>query len=103
MDGCLHLKTGVTSPSDGVLIVNADWVDISLFRQFELLRVHPTEPWGANTLAVNGTVLAAASSPKTADLLESRGLRLKRIGISELQKAEAGLTCLSLLFSGPNH
>ena len=43
-------------------------------------------------------VLAAESSPRTADLLESRGLKVKRLGISELQKAEAGVTCLSVIF-----
>jgi N-dimethylarginine dimethylaminohydrolase len=53
------------------------------------------EPWGANTLALNGTVLVTGSSPQTADLLESKGLRVRRLDISELQKAEAALTCLS--------
>jgi dimethylargininase len=96
--GCLHLKTGVTSPAEGLLIANADWIDLSPFGRFEILRVPAAEPWGANTLAVNGLVLAAESSPRTADLLESKGLRVKRLGISELQKAEAGLTCLSVLY-----
>jgi dimethylargininase len=100
VEGCLHLKTGVTSPAEGLVIANADWIDLSPFWRFEILRVPGAEPWGANTLAVNGLVLAAESSPRTADLLESKGLRVKRLGISELQKAEAGLTCLSVLYGG---
>lgn len=99
--GCLHLKTGVTSPAEDVLIANADWIDLSPFGCFEILRVPVTEPWGANTLAINGEVLVAESSPLTADLLEAKGLRVKRLGISEFQKAEAGLTCLSVLYSAP--
>ena len=96
--GCLHLKTGVTAPAEGILLANPDWIDLSPFSKMEVLRVSARERGGANTLAVNGTVLAAGSSPRTADLLEARGLRVKRLDISELQKAEAGLTCLSVLY-----
>jgi len=99
LKGCLHLKSAVTSPAEGVLIVNADWIDLAPFSHFEILRVPDAEPWGANTLGINDTVLVTGSSPRTADLLESRGLRVKRLDISELQKAEAALTCLSLLYS----
>jgi dimethylargininase len=97
--GCLHLKTGVTSPAPGLLIANTDWVDLSPFHGFEILKVPVTEPWGANTLALNDRVLAAESSPHSAHLLERKGLRVQRLEISELQKAEAGLTCLSVLYS----
>ena len=83
------------TPAEGVLIVNADWIDLAPFSHFEILRVPDAEPWGANTLALNGTVLVTGSSPQTADLLESKGLRVRRLDISELQKAEAALTCLS--------
>jgi dimethylargininase len=99
LTGCLHLKTGVTSPAPGLLIANTDWVDLSPFQGFEILTVPDTEPWGANTLALNGRVLAAEASPHTADLLERKGLQVHRLGISELQKAEAGLTCLSVPYS----
>jgi dimethylargininase len=99
LTGCLHLKTGVTSPAPELLIANSEWVDLSPFQGFEILNVPETEPWGANTLAINGRVLAADSSPYSADLLERKGLHVQRLGISELQKAEAGLTCLSVLYS----
>lgn len=97
---CLHLKTGITSPAEGMLLVNAEWINPGPFRGFELVKVPAAEPWGANALAINGTVLVADASPRTADLLESKGLNVRRLDISELQKAEAGLTCLSVLFSG---
>lgn len=97
--GCLHLKSAVTSPQEGVVIVNPVWLDLSPFLRFEILRVPGPEPWGANTLAINGVVLAADSFPRTAELLESKGMQVKRLGISEMQKAEAALTCLSVLYS----
>lgn len=101
--GCLHLKTGITSPAEGLVIVNPDWIDVSPFRDLQLIRVPAAEPWGANTLAVNGWVFVADAFPRTSELLESKGLRVKRLGISEIQRAEAGLTCLSLLYTGQPH
>lgn len=97
--GCLHLKTGATSPREGWLLANPAWVDVSAFAGFEILAVPQTEPWGANTLPINGRVLTACSSPATADMLVARGIEVVRVDVSELQKAEAGLTCLSVLYS----
>jgi dimethylargininase len=95
--GCLHLKTAATFPAPGLLLANPDWMDLEPFAEVEILRVPPAEPWGANTLPVNGCVLVAASAPQTAALLAARGLDVRPVDISELQKAEAGLTCLSIL------
>ncbi len=97
--GCLHLKTGVTSPDEGLLLANPEWIDLGEFEGMEVLHVPSYEPWGANTLPVDGAVVVAASSPRSADLLERRGLRVISVNISELQKAEAGVTCLSVLYS----
>lgn len=96
--GCLHLKTGVTSLGEGVLIANPGWIDGTAFGKFEILAVPAAEPWGANTLPINGRVLVAASAPRTAALLAARGLEAQAVDISELQKAEAGLTCLSVIY-----
>lgn len=94
----LHLKTAITSPMPGVMLANPAWVDRNMFREFEWIPVPRTEPWGANVLPINGRVLVAASAPKTASLLQQRRLHVQTVDISELQKAEAGLTCLSVLF-----
>ena len=99
--GCLHLKTAVTCVAPGVLLVNPDWVDITPFAGFELLATPKGEPWSANTLPVNKVVLTLASSLRTIDLLQSKRLNVRPVDISELQKAEAGLTCLSLLYRQP--
>ncbi len=99
--GCLHLKTAITAPGRELLIANPEWIDPAPFRGFDVLTVPETEPWSANTLPVNGRVFIAGSAPRSAALLESRGLDVHPIDISELQKAEAGLTCLSVLYSHP--
>jgi len=96
--GCLHLKTAVTCVAPGLLLANSHWVDLTPFAGFELLATPQSEPWSANTLPVNEVVLTLASSPRTIDLLQSKRLNIRPVDISELQKAEAGLTCLSLLY-----
>ena len=77
-----------------------------IFRRFRNLKssASPTPNRGVPTpLPSMAALLVTGSSPRTADLLESRGLRVKRLDISELQKAEAALTCLSLLYSMRRH
>lgn len=96
--GCLHLKTAVTHIGSRTLLVNRDWVDVRALSGFELHPVPEDEPWAANTLTVNGWVLVAASAPRTRAALAARGLPTVAVDISEFEKAEAGLTCLSLLF-----
>jgi dimethylargininase len=98
INGCLHLKTALTPIALRVVLANPQWVDLAPFGDFEVLTVPTSEPWGANTLWLNGVLLTTASAPRTTELLRSRGLNTRAVEISELQKAEAGLTCLSLLY-----
>ena len=76
-------------------------MNLAPFADFEVLTVPAAEPFGANTLWVNGSLLTTASTPRTTDMLHSRGLNARPVEIAELQKAEAGLTCLSLLYRKP--
>lgn len=98
--GCLHLGTGVSCVGGNTLLANRSWVDISQFERFDVLDTAPGEPWAANTLLVNDTVLMPGGCPQTQRMLEERGFRVRVVDISELEKAEAGLTCLSLRFNG---
>jgi dimethylargininase len=97
MNGCLHLKTAVTTAAD-VLLVNPEWVDLAPFRGWERTFVDPGEPWGANVVTAGHAVVAAAGFPRTADRLRARGLDVRTVDVSEFQKAEGGVTCKSLLF-----
>jgi dimethylargininase len=56
------------------------------------------EPWGANVLALPGATLVSAACPRTAELLRDLGHPVIVLDVSELHKAEAGLTCMSLVF-----
>lgn len=96
--GCLHLKTAVTSIGPGTLLANRAWVDMAPFAGFDVVDVPASEPDAANVLVIGEDILLPASFPRTRDLLRGRGLRVHTLDISELQKAEAGLTCCSIVF-----
>ncbi len=96
--GCLHLKSACSYIGNGTVLVNRSWIEAERLRQFELLDVFGEEPAAGNALMINNVVIMPASFPKTRRLLEDRGFRVRAIDVSELQKAEAGVTCCSLIF-----
>ena len=96
--GCLHLKSAVTSLGRDTLLANRAWFDPAPFSGYDWLDVDPAEPHAANALAFANTVIFPASFPRTRPRIETRGFHVTPLDISELQKAEAGLTCSSLIF-----
>jgi dimethylargininase len=99
--GCLHLKSAVTHLGANVLLANRAWFDTAPFAGFEWVDVDPSEAHAGNALALKGSVLFPASFPKTRARIEARGFRVVSLDIAELQKAESGLTCSSLIFQAP--
>jgi dimethylargininase len=98
---CLHLKSAVTYLGRNTLLANRSWFDTAPFAGYEWIEVDPTEPHAANALAVGNTVIFPASFPLTRKRIENAGFQVMPLDISELQKAESGLTCSSLLFDAP--
>jgi dimethylargininase len=96
--GCLHLKSAVTHLGRNTLLADRAWFDATPLAGHEWIDVDPAEPHAANALALAGTVIFPASFPRTGARIEARGFHVTSIDISELQKAESGLTCSSLLF-----
>jgi len=99
--GCLHLKSACCSIGDQKMLANRDWFDASVIRGFDIIDVPPNEPRAANVLAIGETVLVPASFPATAEMLARLGREVRTLDISELMKAEAGLTCSSILLETP--
>jgi dimethylargininase len=96
--GCLHLKSAVTCLGRGTLLANRAWFDAAPLAGFAWLDVDPAEPHAANALAFGDTVILPASFPRTRARIEAHGFKVAPLEIAELQKAESGLTCSSLLF-----
>lgn len=97
--GCLHLKSAVTYIGDETVLVNPEWIDVDLFSRWQCVPVAPEEPFGANALLTGDIVHVSASAPLTRRKLDALGFATRSIDTSEFEKAEAALTCLSLIFS----
>lgn len=95
--GCLHLKTGCVALDERTLLANPDWVDTTRFPGSDVLAVDPREPYGANAIVVGRDVLLSSAHVRTAERVAARGFEVRLLELSELEKAEAGPTCLSLL------
>jgi dimethylargininase len=96
--GCLHLKSAVTHIGGNTLLANQSMFDAKPLAACDWIDVDPREPHAANALAFGGTIIFPASFPRTRERIEARGFHVTPLDISELQKAESGLTCSSLLF-----
>lgn len=97
--GCLHLKSAVTAIDDDTVLANPDWFEAAALDGVDVVRVPHAEPGAANVLRAAGSVVAHAGFPRTIDLLAARGLDVRAIDVSEFLKAEAGVTCKSLVFA----
>ena len=95
---CLHLKSAVTHLTSDTFLVNPEWVDTEIFGGFRLIQVDSAEPPGANALPVAGTVLYPSAFPRTRRRIEDEGIAVHTVDVSELAKAEGGVTCCSLIF-----
>ena len=95
---CLHLKTAVCAIADGTVLINPAWVDAHAFHAYERIDVDSSEPFAANVLRVSDTLIHAEAHARTRDSLEAAGMRVVAVDMSELAKAEAGVTCCSVLF-----
>jgi dimethylargininase len=90
----LHLKSGVTALPDGTVIGYPPEVDAP--------ETYPTflaVPEGLGSAVVDlgdGSVLMSSAAPRTAELLAARGLRVVTVSITEFEKMEACVTCLSV-------
>ena len=97
--GCLHLKTGCTVLNKNTILINPIWIDTRPFETFNLITVPEEEPFAANILQIGKIICMHSGFPKTGKLIEKLGLKTEFTDISEFQKAEAGLTCLSIIFN----
>jgi dimethylargininase len=96
--GCLHLKSAVTHIGGNTLLANRSMFDATPLQVHDWIDVDAAEPQAANALAFGGTIIFPSSFPRTCARIEARGFHVTSLDISELQKAESGLTCSSLLF-----
>lgn len=90
----LHLKSGVTALPDGTVVGYAPLVDDP--EAFPAFLPVPEEHGTAVVVLDPGTVLMSADAPATAALYRDRGLEVVRVPVTEFEKLEGCVTCLSV-------
>lgn len=94
----LHLKSAVTALPDGTVVGYEPLVDDPA--TFDDFLAVPEEA-GAHVVLLGGnTILMSTSAPRTTELFRARGLDVITVDISEYEKLEGCVTCLSVRMRG---
>lgn len=96
--GILHLKSGIASLGDGRVVAIDSLAGHPALRDLELVRVAPAEEYAANCVRVNHHVLIPDGFPHMRRALGQLGYDVIALEMSEFQKMDGGLSCLSLRF-----
>ncbi len=97
-NGIPHLKTEITQVDENMLLSSSRFAGRPEFKSFEIIMAPEEETYAANCLYLGKTLLMPAGFPEIRNVLQGKGLSPKEIEMSEFQKMDGGLTCLSLRF-----
>ncbi len=98
LEESLHLKTGIAYLEGNQLVACGEMLSRNEFAGFSILPVPQEESYAANCLWVNGSVLVPADHPRTSAIIREAGYPVLEVDVSEFQKLDGGLSCLSLRF-----
>lgn len=94
----LHLKSGLAYLGENRMVVIDALADHEAFSGYDRVRVDAKEQYAANCVLVNCYVLVAAGFPSFEPTLQDLGYNTLAIEMTEFQKMDGGLSCLSLRF-----
>jgi dimethylargininase len=97
----LHLKSACSLAGPETLLVREGDLDLAALSALPLELVPVPEAAGANVLAFSDRVLISSAAPRTAAMLERRGLRARPVELSQIHAGDGALSCLSLRLSPP--
>lgn len=94
---CLHLKSAASVIDDHTILFNPECVHDEAFHHAKMIEVDSSEPGAANVLRVGNRLLMSSSHFRTAERLMRDGFAVDLIQYDEMEKAEAGVTCCSIV------
>lgn len=98
MKELLHLKTGVSYLENNNLLAFGEMMTHPDFAEYKRIEVQADEQYAANSVWINGTILIPKGFPSTLKAIQKLGYETREIAMSEFQKVDGGLSCLSLRF-----
>ena len=96
--GIVHLKSYVTYLGRGVMIATKKYARHPVLDGFRVLAVPEGEEYAADTLAVGDAVIMPAGRPRAHGIVREAGFEVIPLDVSEFEKCEGAVTCLSILF-----
>lgn len=98
LSNILHLKSGIAWLGGNRLVVIEALSGLKQFSTYELIHVNSVEEYAANCLFLNDWILLPAGFPGLKQQLEGLDYSTIALEMSEFQKMDGGLSCLSLRF-----
>jgi dimethylargininase len=94
----LHLKSSMNVVGENTLLLTPFFSALKILKDFDKILLDETESYAANTLLLNDHLIMPEGFPRTRRKLEKLGYPLVALDVSEVQKMDGGLTCLSIRF-----
>jgi len=94
----VHLKSYVTFIANDTIVVTKRFAKHPVLARFEKLVIPVDEEYAANTLTINGHVLMSSRHPKSIEMVKDADFEVLQVDMSEFEKCEGAITCLSLVF-----
>jgi len=95
--GLLHLKSAIAFVGGTFVVAPVARALPALSGELAIY-VDDDETYAANCIEINGRVLVAAGFPRVTAAFKGRGLDVIELEMSEFEKMDGGLSCLSLRF-----
>ena len=94
----MHLKSYVTYMGKNIMIATEKYAYHPSLKGFEVIIPPKGQEYAADTLAIGDVVLMAKGFPEAHEMVEELGFEVISLDVSEIEKCDGALTCLSILF-----
>ena len=98
LSNILHLKSGLAYLGGDRLLLIDELRDCKEFSGYDQIGIDNSEAYGANCLLINDRVLIASGFSRLQLQLERLDYEVITLDMSEFQKMDGGLSCLSLRY-----
>jgi dimethylargininase len=95
-DGVLHFKTECSLLDEETILVTRSMARSGFFDGYRKIQIPDGEEPAANTVRINESVLVSSRYQRTIDILVQNGYSTVPVKTTEIEKIDAGLSCMSL-------
>ena len=92
----LHLTTGMSYIGNNTILCVPAFKSFEAYKPYKVIATSEKEAYAANTVRMNDTVIMAKGFPGTEKKLLKAGFKVLTVPMSEIEKQDGGLSCLSL-------